>query len=1046
MIRKLFLALTLTLLGSAVQASVPDMKFRRLDTRDGLSNSSILCLTRDQKGFVWIGTPYGLNRYDGYRIRTYYSDAKDTTTLRSDYIDAIDVDADGRLWLKQGMNYSLFDPTTEHCDRHPEILMEKMGVKGGIERMFIDSDKDFWVKSYDDGFWHVNMKTKKVHHYPFGYGEQEFNNDIGVSGFAEKDNYLFVTSYNGEVLCFDKKTDRILWKDNYLRQHEGLESVDCKPRADAHGNLWVVTVKVAYVMNLKTRQWHLSAQEALRAWGYQDVPEEWMIWDVMCDSEQRYWIATDHDGVYVADPKDKELRQFLNNKLDESTISDNTLRILYLDQLNRVWIGTYMNGVNLYTSSLSGFQNLELGNINTVCADKQGYWWLGTNDKGIIRYDPKTQEQTVYDKAGYGLRSNTMVSSLTARDGSVWFGTYEGGLIHIKDGHVTNLTATGDTTGLNVNNIWTLCEDQWGNIWLGELGGGMQRIDKRTGRMKSIRMSNSKIPSDYVNKITRTKKGWLLVAHSRYFSMVNPKTMKILNFDASKNIEGLAATEQSITGMEDSRGLLWQGSTSGALIWDMKANHAYLLNMKKGLFGSTVSSIMEDKNHTMWLVTDHGVSNVIVQQQDDGTWHFVVRSYNNRDGLQNGPYNQRSLCYTPDGLILVGGQGGLDVINPKNMGKGRIKEYPMFSGLQLFDEDVAVGEKVDGRVLLDEALDACRELTLRYSDQFTIQLSSSSGEIHNRSRFVYRLEGFNDNWVRTSELNPNITFNSLRAGTYTLCVRMLNDDGTIGDEESQLEITIRPPLWRARWMILLYMLLIGIAAWWWRKWFINKHEQRMKAETLQRETEKIQWMSEMRMKLLEEMRNKGFSVDPSQLTKDSTQSSKLKADGSDINEPTTRFNLQPVDLVPLVRQTCDDFKNESKGQKFKLSFRSMVDELIADLDEEQMKKALTILLTNSVKFSPGNCQISVNLGRSEKRTAMIQVSDNSIGIRDEFKEHAFDPMIGSEGIGLDKVKDIVVAHGGTIRLEDNPGGGTIFIITLPAHEEIVVEEAVLMED
>ena len=127
------------------------------------------------------------------------------------------------------------------------------------------------------------------------------------------------------------------------------------------------------------------------------------------------------------------------------------------------------------------------------------------------------------------------------------------------------------------------------------------------------------------------------------------------------------------------------------------------------------------------------------------------------------PYNQRSICYTADGLILVGGQGGLDVINPKNMGKGRIKETPVFSGLQVFDRDVVVGEEVDGRVILDESLNDCRDMTLRYNDQFTIQLGSSSGEIHNRSRFVYMLEGFNDNWVRTSELNPNITYNSLRS-------------------------------------------------------------------------------------------------------------------------------------------------------------------------------------------------------------------------------------------------------------------------------------------
>ena len=120
-------------------------------------------------------------------------------------------------------------------------------------------------------------------------------------------------------------------------------------------------------------------------------------------------------------------------------------------------------------------------------------------------------------------------------------------------------------------------------------------------------------------------------------------------------------------------------------------------------------------------------------------------------------------------------------------------------------------------VILDEALDDCRDITLRYDEQFTIQLASSSGEIHNRSRFVYLLEGFNKNWVKTSEQNPNITYNSLSPGSYTLRVRMLNDDGSIGDEEARMDITILPAIWRTRWAILLYMLIIAGIALLWRR-------------------------------------------------------------------------------------------------------------------------------------------------------------------------------------------------------------------------------------
>ena len=127
--------LTVLLMGwsmamSASNAQIPDMKFRRLDTRDGLSNSQINYLFQDSKGYIWIGTSYGLDRYDGYRFRTFYSDPNDTTTLRSNYVDQIWEDVDGNLWLKQGMNFCCFDPRTERSVRNPASILRKWGIKG----------------------------------------------------------------------------------------------------------------------------------------------------------------------------------------------------------------------------------------------------------------------------------------------------------------------------------------------------------------------------------------------------------------------------------------------------------------------------------------------------------------------------------------------------------------------------------------------------------------------------------------------------------------------------------------------------------------------------------------------------------------------------------------------------------------------------------------------------------------------------------------------------------------------------------------------------
>ena len=292
------------------------------------------------------------------------------------------------------------------------------------------------------------------------------------------------------------------------------------------------------------------------------------------------------------------------------------------------------------------------------------------------------------------------------------------------------------------------------------------------------------------------------------------------------------------------------------------------------------------------------------------------------------------------------------------------------------------------------------------------------------------MEGLNDNWIKTSELNPNITFNSLRAGSYTLYVRMLNDDGTIGEEESQLEITVRPPFWRTRWMMLLYILLLAAAAWYWRKWYMKRQTRLMDVERKRRELEKKQWMNEMRMQMARERATDGTRPHSSGEAPQTTESTPEAI-------PLTKM---PTDLVAFVRQLCNDYTSIADNRQVKVTFLSAVKDLEVTIDRDKLTEVFHILFRNSAAFSPDECRISVGVARMQDGRPQIQVADNGIGIKDEYKEHAFDPMANGDGIGLDHVSDIVKAHGGTIRIDDNPGGGTIFVITLPAEE--VVEDAV----
>lgn len=799
---------------------IPDLKFKRLDTREGLSNSMVSSIIRDSRGYVWMGTGYGLNRYDGYRVRTFFSYEKDTTTLRNNRIDEIQEGYGGRLWLKQGMNYSVYDPVTEKVDRTPSRWLNQQGIAGSIESIHLDSGKNYWVKTFDDGFYYFNPVTKNLKHFNFGYGPQEFSKEFGVSAYAESKEGMILVSTYGELMCINGEEGKVLWKNDYVKR--ALDAYnDYWVSVDREDNIWVITHSTGtYIYLNKEKRWLTSMTEYMLLKGYENPPENIFVWEICYDSKGFLWVATDHMGVLVLDPQTKEWRQFTNIKGDDTSLPDITCKHLFLDQLGRMWIATYKNGVAMCSEAMSNFVSLNVGDVNTITEDHQGYYWIGRNDGGIVKMDPRTLEPVeTFTKQSLGVPSDIIVSSYTARDGSLWFGTYEGGILKYHNGEWKNFRTTDEGSQLVTNNIWGITEDRWGNIWVGVLGGGAVRIDKHTGKQRSFTTDNSVLKTVWTNSISTATNGWIMLGNSEYFALIHPSTFKVINgwVAETKGAKALTVSTATSQAVMDSRRLIWLCSPAGVAIFDRKNNQTTLLDMKSGLHGSNAVAVTEDNRHTMWVTTDHGVSNIIPQHQEDSTWTFVVRSYNDRDGLQPGPFNQRAIYCSRDGHLLIGGQEGLDIIATTRLNEGDDKEQPIFSGLVLFDHLVEVGEEINGRIILSENLNQQRSLTLKHGEnQFTIQMSSNNGGVSNKTRFVYRLEGFNDMWIKTPIGNADITYMGLSPGNYTFYVRMLRDDGTMGDVESELSITILSPWYRSWWAWTLYILLTALIVYKWK--------------------------------------------------------------------------------------------------------------------------------------------------------------------------------------------------------------------------------------
>ena len=158
--------------------------------------------------------------------------------------------------------------------------------------------------------------------------------------------------------------------------------------------------------------------------------------------------------------------------------------------------------------------------------------------------------------------------------------------------------------------------------------------------------------------------------------------------------------------MIDSRGLLWIATPSGIAMYDLKSNQVENINNLNGTPGAVGCSIIEDKNHTMWLVSEFVVTHVKVDKDEEGKWYLKITNYNSLDGLQERQFNYRSACLMRNGDIAIGGQDGVNIISPRSAQNAKNHVRALFSGVVLFDHALTAGEEYEGRVILEESLDA----------------------------------------------------------------------------------------------------------------------------------------------------------------------------------------------------------------------------------------------------------------------------------------------------------------------------------------------------
>ena len=1053
--------------------------FTRLTNRNGLSNSQVNAIFKDQQGYVWFGTQSGLDRFDGFRMKAFLYDDGNPNSIPNNSVDEIQQAVNGSLWIHTGVGYCIYQYDKERFDRKPEEWLKTIGVDGPPYKLLIDSKKNMWMSVYGQGIYFVDVKNQTAFLFPFLKKKSRSSlPDYQVSCIREDNGQAVVTFDNGIICKLDGYAQQVVWMDRFICDNKLSTDRSVFTFVDSKNNYWVNTNLGIYVYHQGLKKWFVGAKSYLASLGM-DVSTypgtKVMIRDMAKDKQGHMWIATDHNGLIYLDYARKICRQFVYNPNDKGSISDNSLPKVYVDDSDALWVGTYKNGVNYYSAASTKFYTIPLGDVCTITQDLSGNLWCGTNDEGIVVYNPITGLSSRFQGAQTGLGSEVVVSSTTMKDGTLYFGTFNGGFTRFSHGVWKSYHA--GTSGLANNSVWCLAEAPDHRLLIGTLGGGFQIFDPNTEKFETYNTSNSKLTSNFINSLFVQNANRLLLGHSQNMSLFDFHDRKIT--DLGKMPNGKAFLSPSINySMIDSRGLLWIATPSGIAMYDLKSNQVENINNLNGTPGAVGCSIIEDKQHNMWLVSEFVVTRVKVGKDQDGTWDLKITNYNSLDGLQERQFNYRSACLMRNGDIAVGGQDGVNIISPRSAKNQKNHVRALFSGVVLFDHALTAGEEYEGRVILEESLDASHRLDLSYKDNaFTIQLASSEVTVPSRNRFLYRMKGVTDKWLLTPADRPEVTFTNLSSGSYILQVKVVNGDGTVNDEISELEINVAPPFYLSIWAFLVYIALIAVIFYRYRHRMIERQRNQFERKSMEDSMKKTKELNELKLNFFTNVSHElrtpltliisplvamiRDEADPAKRRKlelihrNATRLLNLVnqiLDFRKFDQNKEKLNLSKTEIVGFVDNICASFRILANN-KVKLVFESEFAQLNMSVDVDKVGKIVNNLLSNAYKFTPDGGKIVVSL-RAKTRYEMkggdydmlcISVADNGKGISDDEKKNVFDRFYqvngtemqpaGGSGIGLNLVKKFAELHGGKVSVHDNSGGGSVFVVELPIDDD-----------
>ncbi len=821
----------LCLAAGVAAAAETRIDFDRLSIDEGLSQSIVEQIVQDRQGFMWFVTEDGLNRFDGYTFTVYRNVSGDASSLSHNELKSIFEDGSGTLWVgafEGGLNR--FDPITEKVTRFRHDSSDSGSLAADTVRCITeDRSGRLWIGTQGGGLDLFDRTTGTFRHHRASPGAPSaLSHDDVRAIYEDHAGTLWVGTNGGGLNRLDPATGSFT---SYRHRPDDRSSLSSDAVfavfEDVRGTLWVGTYGggLEALDRATGRFTHHRADPSVPGSLSSDLVK------ALCEEPGgTLWVGTDGGGLNRLDPETGTFTAFRHDRVDPASLSADRIYSLYLDRSRVLWVGTYGGGLSKFDIGRKRFRRYanEPNDPNSLShdivwcfrEDGPGVLWIGTDSGGLNRFDRRAGRWQSFrhrpdDPSSLG--HDTVRDILEDRDGVMWVATSGGGLGRLDrtTGRFTNYRHDpSDPNSLAHDELRSLYQGRTGAIWVGTFGGGLDLFDPRTGRFTHHRHDSgdpSSISSDFIRMMLEDRTGALWVGtQGGGVNRLDPDRSAFKSFRNVPDDPSSLSNDYVFAILEARDGTLWFGTFGGGLNrLDQATGRFRRYTARDGLASDSVYAMLEDGSGRLWISTTRGLSRF-----DPRSGEF--RNYDVRDGLQSNEFNGGAAYRSASGEMFFGGIHGFNAFFPDEIGFNPVVPEVVITDLRLFNRPVRVGERWQGRVILQRPINRTDAVELSYRDNlFSLEFAALHYSAPGKNRYAYTMEGFSDAWIPVNADRRFATFTGLAPGDYVFRVRGANSDGVWNERAASVRITIAPPFWGTWWFRLtagLIAVALGAAA------------------------------------------------------------------------------------------------------------------------------------------------------------------------------------------------------------------------------------------